>query len=94
MRLPGAGVPGLTLTVEDTMRGLLPHLHRIAVGLAVAGSLSFGVAQAFATPGELRRDTECRYTGGMPHPPNDLCYNCEFGGYCDGYGLDCVCYEG
>jgi hypothetical protein len=77
------------------MRGLLPHLHRITVGLAVAGSLFFGVAQAFAAPAELRRDTECRWTGGIPHPPNDRCYSCgEYGGYCDGFGLDCVCYTG
>ena len=76
------------------MRALLPNLHRIIGGLALVGSVSFGVTQAFATPGAVGRAGTCEWNPNGPYFPGDICYNCEYGGYCDGFSSACVCYEG
>jgi hypothetical protein len=66
--------------------------HRL-LGVALAGSLTFGATQALASSDTAvrARSGSCERTG-YAYLPLDGCPECGgSGGYCDGWNEDCVC---
>ena len=65
---------------------------RLFLGIVFAGSLSFGASQALAAPEQMRYGA-CELTGNAHLPADpETCSSCPFGGYCDGYSTECICW--